>query len=547
MKSLLFSSRDNYTPLVSIKVQFTMMLLCLVGFGIFAQPPSLIWQDQKSRSIGRLISNTSDGNIVVCGTYGNDFSSDWVDIITVMYDTNGTEIWSQLYDDTSNGGIDEPFAMVIDTFDNIYIAGRTHLSNDGLPITPESLLLKYDKMGNLLWKKEYSDSLGVEGGARRMKLFQNRDIYITGYMDSISGSNTKTFLAKYDSSGHFNWAFIDTNSYETIGRDVEVDKNGNIYLIGTTACCTPGYKMSVTRFDSSGAIIWNTVLYDSAYIYAYTWEGAIDDSANIYLTAETQDTSFSTGYDCAVAKVDSAGIQKWFTVYNSNTNPQYWELSKDLIVSNNQIYVAGWISLPIGMNAFIIQLSQTGSINWWDTVANDNSGFVKLITDSMNVVAIGGGMNANGNEALLVSSYSLTGSENWRIQKEGNYIGNDLIRLDNSYYFTGYNTNIDPSTYDDSLFLFKYSEMLLNISVELSTEQKLNIYPNPVDESFAINLFHPFDKFFEVRIFNSGGKIVYEDLIKPFEIVSTKSWSSGVYLLQVKFENNIISKKFVKQ
>ena len=88
-------------------------------FVSFAQAPVLQWERQKARSIGKLIAQNSEGNIVVCGTYGNNFSTDWVNIITIMYDTNGTELWSQIYEDTINGGINEPFDIVIDTFDNL--------------------------------------------------------------------------------------------------------------------------------------------------------------------------------------------------------------------------------------------------------------------------------------------------------------------------------------------------------------------------------------------------------------------------------------------
>ncbi len=95
------------------------VVLTVDMFVSFAQAPALQWERQKFRSIGKLIAHNSEGNIVVCGTYGNNFSTDWVNIITIMYDTNGTELWSQIYEDTINGGINEPFYMVIVSFDNL--------------------------------------------------------------------------------------------------------------------------------------------------------------------------------------------------------------------------------------------------------------------------------------------------------------------------------------------------------------------------------------------------------------------------------------------
>ena len=339
---------------------------------------------------------------------------------------------------------------------------------------------------------------------------------------------------------------------------MEVDRSGNVYLTGTTACCTPGYKMYVTKFDSLGNILWNTIIYDSAHIYAYTWESTIDDSANVYLTAETQDTSLSTGYDCAVAKVDSAGNQNWFTVYNSSSNPNIWEESKDIITNfYNDVYVAGWIENTQGsQDAFILKIKGDGNISWvkvYNGNANNGDGFNSLICDSMqNVVATGSAtllpLLPGITGGLLVISYDSSGSENWRIEKPGTYYGLESIILNKSLFATGQTLNIDPSFSDDSLFVFKYGDLLLTQIISIKPyEFYLSAFPNPIEAILTIISYNQNNESAELKIFDSAGQIVYGKEIKSVKIISTAGWPTGLYFVQIRSDEYITSKKIIKQ
>lgn len=520
---------------------------------IRAQPPVLQWEKQKALSSGKLLAHTTEGNIVVCGTYGNDYPGDWVNIITIMYDTNGTELWTRIYDDTINGGIDDPWDMVIDTFDNIYIAGRTHLSYSGLPITSEVLILKYKKNGNLIWKQEFGDSVNFQGSAYKMRLVQNRNIYIAGYGQLISGGQNKSIIAKYDSSGQFLWVNVDTNTYETIGLNVEVDKSENIYLIGTTACCVPGYKMFVSKYDSSGNNLWNTNIYDSSHIYATTHCSVIDDSANIYIAGSTKDTAFSTGYDCVIAKVDSAGYQKWFTVYNSSSDPQNWEDSKNIVFDSfRNIYVSGTVGTGNGGYAFILKVLGNGFISWnhvYNNPPSNANGFTSLSLNSNHkIIATGGGDFGGISQGLTIISFDSTGQENWRIEKQGDYSGNATIAGYNSLYVTGAKSNIDPQPIDDSLFLFKYSDSLIDfVTPSLFLYNSITVYPNPSIQFLKISIDKKINKLLELNIYDVNGRLIFVKNISSDFIISTSEWCKGIYFIHLKLGDYTLTKKIIKQ
>lgn len=517
------------------------------------QAPSLIWSQEKFRSIGRLIAKDGSDNVIVCGTYGNDFAYDWAEILTIKYDTNGNELWSRRYADTINGGINRPFDIAIDDLGSIYVAGSTHETNDGLPITPEILLLKYDSNGNLLWKQEYGDSSNFQGWASKLVLRNNSEITLAGFGQLISGSSNKAFIARYDSSGQQRWIYIQPNIYETFSRDVEVDKAGFSYLCGTTACCTPGYKMFVTKFDSIGNIVWNKVIRDSTHIYIANHVSCIDDSANIYLSGETQDTLFSTGYDCATVKVDSAGSQIWFSSYTNTSDPNEWESSNEIVVdSSHCTYIVGTIMNSPNNDGLIIKNNSNGSLAWgnrYNGTGNGDDGFNSIFfTSNSNIVVTGAGVPLPNTNGLCLFLYDSTGTEIWRIEKVGNYNATNSVEINNSIYTTGQNGNIDLSWFDDSLFLFKFGDTLgLGVISNFDELPDALIFPNPFCDYLNISFPDNSNIHFYLSVFNIAGELVFKNYYTTSAVLFTKDFTDGVYLIKLNAEGKQFRMKVVKQ
>ena len=525
-----------------MRIATIFLFACLFKLTVNAQY-AIRWITQQPHTIGKLIKCTSDNKIIVCGTFGNDYPSDWGDIVINCFDTSGNLLWQKYFSDTINGGIEEPFDMELDSQNNVYIAGRMHLSYDGLPITPNALLLKYDSNGNLIWYKQLGDTLGFKGAARRLHI-NNGNIYVAGFMTPIAGGTNHSLLAKYDTSGQLNWVKIDTNQYETIGRSVLMDNASNIYLVGTSACCTPGYKMFVSRYDSFGNKDWTTIIYDTAHIYTYTWESTIDDSANIYITGETQDTAFSTAYDCAIAKLDSSGIQKWFYSYTTDSS-YYWEESNSIISnSQNGVFVTGSIDASSTGYGFIVNLSTDGVLTW-DSIYNQypaGTGFRNTFFDvDSNVIVCGAGFFDGITEELRIFSLHPNGSQLWTVGVNGRFAPADGIYCNGNYYITGYNPPGTGNTSDDSLYVFQVNYQQPNIIVENIRTNDLSIFPNPASQSIRI-LSPKYISSSSIRIYNSIGKEIYflENSSKSIDLeISCVTWPKGIYILQ--FTGNSLS------
>src|SRR5690606_11287467 len=121
----------------------------------------------------------------------------------------------------------------------------------------------------------------------------------------------------------------------------------------------------------------------------------------------TQDTSFSTGYDCVIAKVDSAGEQKWFTVYTGTNDPNHWENSHDIATDlTGNSYVCGTVSTGSGGYAFVLKILSSGIISWDSAYSNTANGFISLFTHNNSDIFLTG-----GGGGMLLTSYNSSGSE----------------------------------------------------------------------------------------------------------------------------------------
>jgi hypothetical protein len=83
---------------------------------------------------------------------------------------------------------------------------------------------------------------------------------------------------------------------------------------------------------------------------------------------------------------------------------------------------------------------------------------------------------------------------------------------------------------------------------EVSLDNYIRLYPNPADQLINLILPAPVKTQTPVKLFDSFGRQVFETRYKPGEqtkTIETKSFSSGVYLIQLETEKGIVRKKAI--
>ncbi|WP_100615466.1 T9SS type B sorting domain-containing protein [Confluentibacter citreus] len=188
------------------------------------------------------------------------------------YDFNCDLLWSNLFI-PDNGPTDFMIFKdtTVDDNDNIYSLicnSRGGVTVGGFSIEMGSSLIKLNPNGVIEWVKKISD----ECYSKRKVHSWMGNIYVTGQLDEginnnlglivPNGSRSQYFTAKFDTFGNLiKSQLYGTNSYDYF-FDSQIDKDGNIYIIGQTQSSDISYYYTtgnpyLTKIDSNLNLVWS--------------------------------------------------------------------------------------------------------------------------------------------------------------------------------------------------------------------------------------------------------------------------------------------------
>ena len=373
-------------------------------------------------------------------------------------------------------GLDTDAAGVaIDSSDNIYITGTsqgTNLfgKNATSGTTDDIFVAKLNPSGVVQWVYT-AGGTGRDRG-RKIALDSSGNIYVTGYYWSTvdfgggnvtSNGNWDAFLLKLDSSGTFQWVkSYGSNSGNDLGRDVAIDSNDNIYMLGTYRgtvdfgaddVVATDADIFLIKFNSSGVFQWvytagGTGFDDSRAL-------ALDSNDNPYITGSYSNTvNFGGGNitaantnDLFILKLNSSGTYQ--DIYTSNIDTT--TKGKGLFVdSSGNIYATGTFQNTVnfgggnitssGMDIYLLKLNSSFAFQWVKRFASGNGasgqalGLAVTVDDDGNVYSggqIGGSYNLGGqsvvsgsNNDVYIVKHDSSGTFQWS-KTFGGSVGGD--------------------------------------------------------------------------------------------------------------------------
>ncbi len=141
----------------------------------------------------------SENNFIVVGSMEGGFDTyDWV---VRKYSSDGTLIWEAVYG--MNGGDDMPFAVAVDSKDNIIVGGQRD-DDSG----KDWYIVKYAKDGNgsggatVLWEQSWDDGTSKDGYVYDLLVSENDNIYAVGAQNKhnpVSGLDLRQPVLQYRS------------------------------------------------------------------------------------------------------------------------------------------------------------------------------------------------------------------------------------------------------------------------------------------------------------------------------------------------------------
>lgn len=339
---------------------------------------------------------------------------------------------------------------------------------------------------------------------------------------------TRIYLNTLASSNALNAGGFNDFSFIMIGEN-----QGNMYADATSSAEVPGTcslysrlgrEWKVTRTSASDNFSLDLTLSANAN------PGAVDISHLRFLVDD--DGDFSNGGTTCYFNGDGFGtvisysnlvitISGISTTHIANNNTNYIT-----IASIDELTTLGLIVLPVELISFDVDcVDERPSLNWATASEINNDYFtIERSTDAIHFEAVGT-VNGNGNSNTLL-----------------NYTWTDYNSISGTAYYRLKQTDFDGTT--------SYSKIVVRSCKELGG-QGIYVYPNPFDESFAINLGTETEKPVRVTVLDCTGKLVHQQIfnnkVRQVELSIGSKLVAGVYILKVDIDGIRYVRKLIKE
>jgi len=262
------------------------------------------------------------------------------------------------------------------------------ISNTGGGSLEEITASSIDGFGNIISVGIFIDSIDIDPGPSQL------------WLNPVGSSDF--FIQKLDPNGNLKWAKSIGGIRDDRANLIDIDKNGNIYIIGNyrdTVDFDPNSSVFNLNASSSTTSEMFLLKIDSMgnFKYAFAFSSPsgiesedllIDGDTSIYLTGifrDSVDFDVSTSQnfliskgnrDCFVVKLDSAANLVWAKSIGGFSNESGAGLALD---GNNNLYVTGSYVLTVdfdpgagvdtltsrrGLDAFLVKFNNNGNYQW---------------------------------------------------------------------------------------------------------------------------------------------------------------------------------------
>ncbi|HYV91983.1 MAG TPA: T9SS type A sorting domain-containing protein [Chitinophagales bacterium] len=476
-------------------------------------------------------------------------------ILLTRLDNQLNVVWHTLIDETGTAERVNSFAQ--DASGNIFIAG--YIEDSFATAFNNSLLIKADSTGNVIWKKrfQYSDynndllRIFSSASGSLYAIGESEDYYYAPYPYYMQ------LVMKLNSSGTILWSHTyPTSLHSNVSAEVLPASDGTMIVAGHSLTLNT-LQASLTKFDTTGSKVWDTrwslsginnfpvglvydlsesntggyIIYgqrgiDSEYVlrncmlkydangtllkqmrYGYSYDNWFYPISTIYVfkgipamdggyaAAGVFLDEFSGEQGIALLKVDSGLVPQWCKLYDMGT---------------------------ITSIASLLQTSDGGYL----IAASRGDSIILLKTDAQ-------GSNSC-NEQVLPVFYQLI----------SDYQGSSFLESQSpSFTVPSYlpNTATLTNNFEDTL-CFVYTSSQADQS-----SKACSLFPDPSHNIINISISDGATKLFSMSLFNEEGAELKREIISSSNYsLDVSTLPAGMYMVRISSRSSFIVKKFLK-
>lgn len=321
------------------------------------------------------------------------------DTITLRYDANGVLLWAQRWDGL--GGSDNGRDVAVDPNDgSVYSAGYTS-GYVGANYVTDTALLKYDAAGTLLWSRTFDGPGASADFARAVRLAPNGEVYVAGYSYNAS-ANPDGLLLRYDAAGNLLAAtLVDGSAHaQDYFATLALAPNGEIVAVGQANSNGSSSSMLVARFSAGGALLWQREYDGAGSGLEYALGGALDAAGNAWVSGYT--STPANGQDATLLKYDAAGNLLFARTLDgaAHGNDQASEVALD---AQGNATLGGYLNQGATKLDFLVaRYDPSGTQLWqrtWDAPAHLDDQGQFLVVDALGNATLAGNVYGASGQA----------------------------------------------------------------------------------------------------------------------------------------------------
>jgi hypothetical protein len=169
------------------------------------------------------------------------------DLLLLKLDEEGNEVWTRTWEEDSMVGN----AMIQDSEGNLIITGRVDF---GEGHGPDVIVLKVNRQGEEIWKKNYGDEIFFEIGRDIVETTSGDYVILADKLTSFYISDMFTLLISFDNAGNFLWLRELDIPYELKSGTMVQDSNGNFILTGGAVVSGRRFSTILIKTDQEGYV-----------------------------------------------------------------------------------------------------------------------------------------------------------------------------------------------------------------------------------------------------------------------------------------------------
>lgn len=348
------------------------------------------------------------GNVYITGEVVDDTVSGYSDVITIKYNSSGTQQWLRTWDGI--GGPDAGTSLVLDASGNVYVGGGTANGSGN----SDMLGIKYNNSGTLQFASTYNGVPNLHDAVLSVKL-NSTQFLLAGPSQQDSVTFKQLGVKLNITTGAFISATLGPSGSTAMDilNDIFRDASGNFYFVGAVPTLTQGYDINVIKLSSTMSLTWQSTYNGSDDLDDVANGLRVDASGNVYVTGYTTDSTEQK--NMITIKYNSSGAQQWVEVYNDSLNGNDAGNDIDIDGSGN-IYVAGYDSTAIqGTDYYTVKYNNSGTEIW--SIRHD--GDAHSMDKATNIVK-----DASGDIVVTGESQKLDGTLEYKTVK---YVEHDVV------------------------------------------------------------------------------------------------------------------------